>query len=402
MNLMSTILRGFLLTCLAVSGAVAMDYSNSLTLTYTDGAGRTLPYRLFLPPGHDQPGNQFPVVLFLHGAGERGTNNTSQLAYIDGLINEARTQHPAFLLVPQAPTNDYWGEGFGGFSSATAMTLQVLQQIEQQYLVDTSRRYVTGLSMGGFGTWDLVAGLPSGFFEAAVPMSAYGDPSRGPDYLGTRIWAFHGAADSVVPVEPDRATIEAIRSAGGDPLYTETAGDHGIWQPIYNDATGELYDWMFDGIAPSIPEWIYDPTSGSVMIDASGAPGGRIASLRYVLDSAPSAVTFTIPEFVYLDGAPIPSETFFSQRTVRNLTHNSAATGGFAGVLTLPNVLPIGLTYQQVHAISLQNFYTSPQTGPRSFRYFDIQLGSVAAVPEPGALLLALTLALGIVGMHRP
>ena len=133
--------------------ASALVVGDSMPLVFDDGNGNTLLYRLFLPPGHDEPGAKFPLVLYMHGSGQTGTDNISQLLTVDGLINATQSDRFAsFLLAPQVQP------GQGGWGSLTrGMTLQVMQQIEQQYGVDTTRRYVTGLSSGGFGTWDFVA-----------------------------------------------------------------------------------------------------------------------------------------------------------------------------------------------------------------------------------------------------
>lgn len=386
--------RLFFLAIIALArGSSAGDISNSLALVFNDGQGRTLPYRLFLPPGHDQPGAEFPLVVFLHGAGERGVNNTAQLAYIDGLIETTRTANPAFLLAPQAPTNDYWGSnGVGSFSPATQLTLDVIEQLEQTYPIDTSRRYLTGLSMGGFGTWDLVAELPN-MFAAAVPMSSWGDPSLAPAYLDTRLWVFQGNTDTVTPPSPARRMIEAIQSAGGDPIYSEVLGNHGIWQPIYDDPTGELYDWMFDNTAPPIPQLTYDPVDGTIRISTLDAPGGTISSLRFLVRQPAAAlllgslisqgqfnegrpIALTIPSEVLLNGVPFPASQFFSQISPAAYTYSNAS--GFSGLLELPGILPPGLTFEWFHEIALFNFYNSPSTGTLR-RFFNVE---IATVPE--------------------
>ncbi len=389
--------RLFFLAVIALArGSAAGDISNSLSLVFNDGQGHTLPYRLFLPPGHDQPGVEFPLVVFLHGAGERGVNNSAQLAYIDGLIETTRTAHPAFLLAPQAPTNDYWGSnGVGGFSQATQLTLDVIEQLEQTYPIDTSRRYLTGLSMGGFGTWDLVAELPT-MFAAAVPMSSWGDPSLANAYLDTRLWAFQGNVDSVTPPGPARRMIEAIRSAGGDPIYSEVLGDHGIWKPIYDDPTGELYNWLFDNTTPPIPQLTYDPADGTIRISAINAPGGSISSLRFsirqpnatsLLGSLISqglfnegkAIALDTPSEVLLNGVPIPSSQFFSQTSTATYAYSQAA--GFSGLLELPEFSRQGSRWSGSMKSRSSNFYNSPITQTQR-RFFNVQ---VATVPEASA-----------------
>ncbi|MGL4513612.1 MAG: alpha/beta hydrolase-fold protein [Lacipirellulaceae bacterium] len=375
--------------------ALAIDYNNSLSLTFPYGTGQSLPYRLFLPPGHDAPGASFPLVLFLHGAGERGTNNSSQLAYIDGLVTTARTDHPAYLLVPQAPRDDYWGSaGPGEWSPATQATIDLMASIESQYTIDPLRRYVTGLSMGGFGTWDLVAGLP-GRFAAAAPMSSWGDVSEPQRYVGTRLWAFQGNNDTVTPAGPARSTVRAIREAGGDILYSEVLGDHGIWRPIYDDPNGELYDWMFDAVEPPLAEWTYDPSNGSVRIDTRKAPGGRAFLIRF---TARQTGVLTIPLELSVNGVPTATSAFFTVVGDQNLTHNSDSTGGFAGVVEIPGLMPRGLTLEAVYGLALQQFYASAPSGARRLRAFDVRIG---AVPEPAGAWLMACAAIPFLGRRR-
>lgn len=367
-------------TLIAVSPAVTLGQFSSLALTYDDGQGNTLPYRLFLPPGHDTPGAEFPLVMHLHGAGERGTNNTSQLLFIDGLIEATQTEHPAYLLVPQAPPGFRWNDFDSDELTLPArLAVEVIGEIEQQYSVDTSRRYVTGLSLGGFGSWDLIGKLPD-FFEAAFPLSGYGDPARAQDYLDTRVWTFHGGGDTVVPVVPKRETVAAIRDAGGDPLYTEVLGGHGIWRPIYDDPLGELYDWVFDGVLPELVDFQYDPTTGDVLIDASQAPGGSVNFFSYAVNQLN---TLEVPDTVFLDGVPVASTDLFTFNPI-SLDYNDLAGDGFTGVLRIPGLLPTDLDFLSLSGLTSRQFHFSPATGDNR-RFFNL---SVTVIPEPSTVLL--------------
>lgn len=388
--------RAFLLVVIALLAlgvpARGQDWSNSLALVYDDGMGNSLPYRLFLPPGHDAPGAEFPVVIHLHGAGERGTNNSSQLLYINGLIEEARTDHPAYLLVPQAPLNTRWDAfGSNSLSLPSRMTLEVLDLVEQQYSVDTSRRYITGLSLGGFGTWDIIAKRPD-LFEAAAPLSAYGEPARANALLQTRIWSFHGSGDGTVPVIPDRETIQAIREAGGDPLYTEVLGGHGIWTPVYDDPTGELYDWMFEDIAPQLVDWQYDPNTGTVRIDARQAPGGAVSIFNL---STNQLDALTAPDHVFLDGVAVPTADLLRFSRI-SVDYNDPTGQGFTGVLEIPGLLPTGLDFLSLSGLTSRQFYFSPETGTNR-RFFNI---TIVSIPEPQTVVVLLT-GLAAVGTRR-
>lgn len=374
----------------ACSSATAQD---SLALVYEDGAGNSLPYRLFLPPGHDTPGADFPLVLHLHGAGERGTNNTSQLAYIGGLIEETQTEHPAFLLVPQAAPGRRW-DAFGSadVSLSGQMVLDVIDLLEQQYQVDPARRYATGLSLGGFGTWDLIGKRPD-VFATAFPLSGYGETDRAEDYLDTRIWTFHGGGDNVVPVVPKRETVNAIREAGGDPIYTEVLGGHGIWTPVYDDPIGELYDWVFDGVEPELADWQYDPATGDVRIDAGQAPGGSIDILNFSVNQLD---LLTLPETIRVDGVAVPAADVLRVSRI-SLDYNARATGGFSGVMEIPGLLPAGLDFLSLSAVTSRQFYFSPETG-NNRRFFNL---TTLAVPEPTAAGLLVIAGLGLSGRRR-
>lgn len=366
--------------CVGPSTASAQT---SLALTYDDGAGNTMPYRLFLPPGHDDPGADFPLVMHLHGAGERGTNNSAQLLFIDGLIAETQGEHPAYLVVPQAPLGARWDNlGADELSTSGRLALEIIEAVEQEYSsADRSRRYVTGLSLGGFGTWDLIGKRPD-FFDTAFPLSGFGDPAKATEYLDTRIWTFHGATDRVVPVVPKRETVAAIRDEGGDVIYSEVNGGHGIWRPIYDDPVGELYDWLFDGVAPELAVWSYDPSDGTVRVDASKAPGGSIDSFRYIVNRLD---VFDVPETVIVDGVEVATSEFFLATNIRELIYSNRGVG-FTGVLEIPELLPEGLDFLELMSFTSQHFYFSPETGDNR-RAFDVQLG--VFIPEPSSAVLA-------------
>lgn len=367
---------------------------DSLALTFDDGNGNTMPYRLYLPPDHDATGANYPLVIHLHGAGERGTNNTAQLTYIDGLIEEVRTDSPSFLLVPQAAPGQRWDAlGSSSLSLSGQLVVDIIDSLEQQYQIDPAKRYATGLSLGGFGTWDLIGKRPD-LFAKAFPLSGYGDPGRAQDYLDTEIWTFHGNGDGVVPVIPKRETVDAIRQAGGDPLYSEVNGGHGIWRPIYDDPTGELYDWVFDGVQPQLADFEYDPETGSIRIDASQAPGGKIDIFTFSVNQLD---VLTVPDDVIVDGVAVPSSEFFLSTNRISVDYNTRATGGFSGMVEIPGLLPAGLDYLGVSAITSRQFYFSPDTGDNR-RAFNITVG---VIPEPTSVLLMISAIGAAAGLKR-
>lgn len=223
---------------------------------FVTAEGDSLLYRVMYP-AEMEPGNDYPLVLFLHGAGERGKDNEAQLKWgvMQFADEEFRSEHPAIVIAPQAPENEYWAnaswreegsELLTEPASPLALAYQLLQKMMDEYPVDENRIYVTGLSMGGFGTWDLIARFPD-LFAAAVPVCAGGDVSRASLLKDLPIWAFHGAEDAVVPPRYSRDMIDAIREAGGLPGYTEYPDvGHDSWIPAYNDEV--MLEWLFSQV----------------------------------------------------------------------------------------------------------------------------------------------------------
>jgi predicted peptidase len=224
--------------------AAATDLSNSIAGSLS-GHGTSIQYRLFEP--QIAPAQKAPLVLFLQGMGDRGTDNVHQTDWINGLVNATKSgAHAAYVLAPQIDTNSWFQSYSNTPTAAMQLTIDALKQTIKNQNVDTSRVYVTGLSMGGMGTWDILQREP-GMFAAAVPMSGGGDEHSVSKFKDVPVWAFHGDADTIVPVGESRSMVDALRSAGGDVKLTEIkGGGHAIWDDIYTDAGGQLYDWLFE------------------------------------------------------------------------------------------------------------------------------------------------------------
>jgi predicted peptidase len=215
---------------------------------YEDGQGGELPYRLVVPENADGP---MPLLLFLHGAGERGNENERQLIHGSELLLRATREFGCVVVVPQCPAGEKWSvvdwsKDKVTFSDETSapmrMTQAVIDQLIASHDVDTDRVYIMGLSMGGYGTWDAVCRWP-GRFAAAVPICGGGDPAVADRLADTPVWAFHGDADPVVVVDRSRVMIEAMREAGGEPKYTEYEGvGHDSWTPAF--AEPALLTWL--------------------------------------------------------------------------------------------------------------------------------------------------------------
>jgi predicted peptidase len=225
----------------------------------------TLPYNLLIPMDFENSFNdsrekvleekKYPLVLFLHGAGERGTDNEKQIIHIEKLFSnpENRERFQTFVVAPQCPEGKRWVEVNWSAKShsvpeepswAMNNTILLLKKLVESYPVDTTRIYVTGLSMGGYGTWDIISRYPDKF-AAAIAICGGGDEKMASKIKNIPVWAFHGSNDKVVPVSRSRNMVSAIKQAGGNPKYTEYKGvGHGSWIKAYNEKN--LLDWLFE------------------------------------------------------------------------------------------------------------------------------------------------------------
>ena len=208
-------------------------------------SGKTLKYRLLKPLNLD-PEKKYPLVLFLHGAGARGDNNRSQL--YDGMANfcdaDHRKKYPCYVVAPQCPSGKRW-DNLNGAGNRPEMQLvfDLVDKMLTDEAVDSDRIYITGFSMGGMGTWDAIAKRPD-FFAAAIPICGRGNPKAAKTIKHIPISCFHGDQDPSINVEHARAMIKALRTAGGNPVYTEyLGGRHDSWTQTY--ANPETYDWLF-------------------------------------------------------------------------------------------------------------------------------------------------------------
>jgi predicted peptidase len=192
----------------------------------------TMKYLLYLPKDYDQKAS-WPLMLFLHGAGERGDDLALVKRYGPPKLIDDGRQFPFIVVSPQCPDGKSW-EPF----ELTAL----LDEIVEKYKVDQDRICVTGLSMGGFGTWDLASRTPSRF-AAAVPICGGGNPRRVRALVNLPIWVFHGAKDKLVPYQRSEEMVEALKKVGGNVKFTlDPDAGHGIFNKVY--AMPELYEWL--------------------------------------------------------------------------------------------------------------------------------------------------------------
>ncbi len=221
--------------------------------TFQAENGLNLGYRQ-LSPKNIEEGKKYPLVLFLHGAGERGDDNTKQLVHVaQELATDAMlSRHPCFVIAPQAPDGTRWVEVDWRLEShkmpkqpsvPLTATFELLEKLKNDLPVDVNRVYICGLSMGGFGVWDALQRQP-GEFAAAVSICGGGDPAFAKEFVNVPVWAFHGDADGAVKVSRSREMVEALNELGGNAIYTEYPGvGHNSW-----DVTAEnrlVWDWLF-------------------------------------------------------------------------------------------------------------------------------------------------------------
>ncbi|HYG02214.1 MAG TPA: prolyl oligopeptidase family serine peptidase [Chryseosolibacter sp.] len=241
-------------TALLMSGfssfAQKMDLFDNLIYT---SSGDSLPYRL-LKPVNPQSFDKFPLVIFLHGAGERGNDNEAQIKHIRELFldEKYRGKYPCYLVAPQCPKGKWWADFTGNSENATLsknpsdpmkMVITLIEKIIVEYPIDESRIYITGLSMGGYGTWDLIARYPQKF-AAAVPICGGGDVKTASQIQHIPLWAFHGAKDKIVIPSQSRRMIKALQDAGGLPGYSEYPDvEHNSWVYAYREP--HLMHWLF-------------------------------------------------------------------------------------------------------------------------------------------------------------
>jgi lysophospholipase L1-like esterase/dienelactone hydrolase len=231
--------------------------------TFSGPDGATLPYRLLTPKNYD-PAQKYPLVVFLHGAGERGDDNQAQLRHGAPLFlkPEVREKFPCFVFAPQCPKEETWSAVKGWTEGASwteepkpvmKLALGAVEALRKEFSIDPDRLYVTGLSMGGYGTWDLLSRMPDRI-AAAAPICGGGDPAHITGAKGVAIWAFHGIEDPTVPLVRSQEMIAALKAAGGSPLYSEYPYiKHDSWTTAYGEP--ELLPWMFAQRRGAVVPW---------------------------------------------------------------------------------------------------------------------------------------------------
>jgi predicted peptidase len=194
-----------------------------------------LEYLLYLPEGYEGSQKEWPLLVFLHGLGERGPVINKVKTHGPPKLIEQGKQLPFIVVSPQCPENSWW-------TYETEKVLALVDEIEETYRVDKSRVYLTGLSMGAYGTW-AVASVAPDRFAAIAPICGGGYSFLGDNLKDVPVWAFHGGADPVVPVQKSQEMVNAVNQAGGHAKLTIYPGvGHDSWTETYNN--DELYQWF--------------------------------------------------------------------------------------------------------------------------------------------------------------
>lgn len=222
-------------------------------------AGGTYRYQVYVPTDYNASQQRWPVILFLHGGGERGADGVFQTQVgIAGAIRSAPSKWPAIVVMPQAPSDSLW------LGVPSDVAIAALDRTMAEFRADPDRVYLTGLSLGGNGTWNLAYRFPERF-AAIAPVCAFitpfsrlrGSRSIAPEGVGDQFaaiaqrlramptWIFHGEIDPVVSVDESRKAVEAFRAAGATAMkYTEFPGaTHNVWDMTY--ASPQFRDWLF-------------------------------------------------------------------------------------------------------------------------------------------------------------
>lgn len=254
-------MRKFLLIVLLgfISVARAQDLSLYEKSFYTNGTD-TMPYRLLLPENYDIA-KKYPVVFFLHGAGERGNDNELQLVHGAKLFlkEEVRKNFPAIIVFPQCAANSFWatidfkmdsnGKRIFSFPQSGEPTIamklaqELLMKIIKTYPVEKKQIYAGGLSMGGMGTFEIVQRNPK-LFAAAIPICGGGNTATASTLKKTKWWVFHGAKDDVVPPKLSEDMVKALKDKKAIVKFTlYPDANHNSWDSAF--AEPDLLPWLF-------------------------------------------------------------------------------------------------------------------------------------------------------------
>lgn len=243
------------LSLVLVLGSCMTKRMQFISRSFKDKNNIVLPYQIFYPQNYKTKGIKSPLVIFLHGAGERGNDNTAQLIHVVPYLTskEIQDKFNFVLYAPQCPTEDYWAPvkrmewytiNDGKVTPGMQANISMMERLLKDPNIDTNRVYVIGLSMGGFGTTDLLSRKPE-WFAAAIPICGGADLSKIKSYAAVPLWIFHGANDNVVPASISQDLYNSRKALD----YTQTMyhefpnGNHGVWEQAIRYPLA--LEWLF-------------------------------------------------------------------------------------------------------------------------------------------------------------
>jgi predicted peptidase len=230
-----------LLKCILVMTAVVLFSSRTVSGQQTEEmfegqVSFNYKYLLYLPDAYEKDKEaDYPFILFLHGGGEKGDDLNKVKRNGPPKILENKKDFPFIVVSPQCPRDERW----------TAYKLNaLLEGLVEKYRIDEDRIYLTGLSMGGYGTWDLASNYPH-WFAAIVPVCGGGDVRRVRAVKDIPVWAFHGMRDNVIPIERSLELVRALEKIDGNVKFTVyPEANHNSWTQTYNNP--ELWEWLLE------------------------------------------------------------------------------------------------------------------------------------------------------------
>ncbi|MGC1129776.1 MAG: alpha/beta hydrolase-fold protein [Candidatus Acidiferrales bacterium] len=235
------------------SGAPASQASHAvdgfIAGSHHSASGETMQYRLFVPPDYD-PAKKYPIVLWLHDAGGRGSDNLAQINVSNFAGShiwtkpEAEAKFHAFVLAPQISNTKSWARPHANTPPVSIrLALEILDAVEKKYSIDRAREYLVGQSIGGEGVWRAISIAPERF-AAAMALCGYGDAWMIPRVAKEPVWIFQGAADPMIGAQRARLWVAALRQAGGEPKYSEYPDiGHNVWDVAFSEPA--LLPWLF-------------------------------------------------------------------------------------------------------------------------------------------------------------
>ncbi len=242
---------GLCLALIVCSAQFAFSqYSSRFSFNKFIENGDTLQYRQLYPDANKL--QKYPLIIFLHGSGERGSDNEAQLKWgvMDFATDQNMILHPAIVIAPQCPEKMQWSNFARAnmvldptASKSMKLLISLIHQAVKTLPVDSNRIYITGLSMGGYGTYDAIERYPD-LFAAAVPVCGAGDTSKAKTIAHIPIWIFHGAEDPSVNPKYSLDMLLALTNAGAHPGFTQYPSvGHFSWLGAYSDAM--MIEWLF-------------------------------------------------------------------------------------------------------------------------------------------------------------